>query len=163
MAINIKQTDASVNGSTLILTETEESLATTPLAEVPTDTALDSIIGVKDGVPKQVTLANLKAAIDALETVQTSSFTNNGVTFQMAKKNGICTLSALSGGLTYDFNANTAFALIPYGWRPKIGLEVTETSSGSKRISIGTSGAIQFSNAQTAGTYVRFSVTYVLA
>lgn len=56
MAINIKQTDASVNGSTLILTETEESLATTPLAEVPTDTALDSIIGVKDGVPKQVAL-----------------------------------------------------------------------------------------------------------
>ena len=159
----IKTLTAEVVGDTLNLQEQETDLATTPLAEVPTDTALDSIIGVKDGVPKQVALANLKAAIDALETVQTSSFTNNGVTFQMAKKNGICTLSALSGSLSSDFAANTAFATIPSGWRPKIGLEVTETSSGSKRINVGTGGAIQFSNAQTAGTYVRFSVTYVLA
>ena len=159
----IRTLTAEVVGDTLNLREQETDLPTTPLAEVPTDTALDSIIGVKEGVPKQATLANLKAAIDALETVQTSSFTGNGVTFQMAKKNGICTLSALSGSLSSDFAANTAFATIPSGWRPAIGLEVTETSSGSKRINVGIGGAIQFSNAQTAGTYVRFSVTYVLA
>lgn len=91
-----------------------------------------------------------------------TTFTNNGITFYMAKKNGICTLSALSGGLTSAVSANTAFATIPSGWRPKIGCEVME-SSGGKRMSIGTSGAIQFSSAQTAGTYVRFTVTYVLA
>lgn len=118
------------------------------------DTYLDASGVVVDA--SGTTLAQYK-------TVQTSSFTNNGISFTMAKKNGICTLSALSGSLTYNFNANTAFASIPSGWRPAIGLEVTETSSGSKRISIGTSGAIQFSSAQTSGTYVRFSVTYVLA
>lgn len=93
--------------------------------------------------------------------VQTS-FTENGITFTLAKIGGICTLSALSGGLTSAVSANTAFATIPSGWRPKIGCEVME-SSGGKRMSIGTSGAIQFSSAQTAGTYVRFTVTYVLA
>ena len=118
------------------------------------DTYLDASGVVVDA--NGTTLAQYK-------TVQTSSFTNNGITFQMAKKNGICTLSALSGGLTYNFNANTAFASIPSGWRPAIGLEVVETSSGSKRISIGTTGAIQFSSAQTSRTYVRFTVTYVLA
>lgn len=159
----IRTLTAEVVGDTLNLQEQETDLATTPLAEVPTDTALDSIIGVKDGVPKQVALADMKSALDALETVQTSSFTGNGITFTLAKKNGICTLSALSGGLTSATSANAPFATIPSGWRPKIGLEVVETSSGSKRMSIGTSGAIQFSTAQTAGTYVRFTVTYVLA
>lgn len=52
----IKTLTAEVVGDTLNLQEQETDLSTTPLAEVPTDTALDSIIGVKDGVPKQVAL-----------------------------------------------------------------------------------------------------------
>lgn len=52
----IKTLNAEVVGDTLNLQEQETDLAATPLAEVPTDTALDSIIGVKDGVPKQVAL-----------------------------------------------------------------------------------------------------------
>ena len=52
----IKTLTAEVVGDTLNLNEEELSLATTPLAEVPTDTALDSIIGVRNGVPKQVAL-----------------------------------------------------------------------------------------------------------
>ena len=158
MAITIPTKDISVVGKKVVVTESEMTIPTKLMPELTEDSSVDTVVGLKNGAVVQVDMEGLKQALDAAETVQTSTFTSNGVSFTMAKQNGICTLSALSGSLSTDFGANVSFATIPADWRPAIGLEVTETSSGTKRINIGASGAIQ-----TASTYVRFTVTYVLA
>lgn len=65
MAIDIKQTDAYVNGSTLVIDETDLTLETTPLAAVPETAALDTVYGTKDGVPKQTPVSDLLADVES--------------------------------------------------------------------------------------------------
>lgn len=54
MSVNLKQMDAYVSGSTVVFDESSQAVPTKDLASVDSETTVDTILGVKDGVVSQV-------------------------------------------------------------------------------------------------------------
>ena len=54
MSVNLKQMDAYVSGSTVVFDESSQSVPTKDLASVDSESTVDTILGVKDGVVSQI-------------------------------------------------------------------------------------------------------------
>ena len=61
MSVNLKQMDAYVSGSTVVFDESSQSVPTKDLASVDSETTVDTILGVKDGVVSQIDTADFSA------------------------------------------------------------------------------------------------------
>ena len=92
----------------------------------------------------------------------TKDFKFNGITFRTWKWGPVVMLSALDGKATNAMTANVSIGTITAGYRPKALTSVLNTStSAQERWLLDTAGAIQPTVAVTAGTSVRFTVTYL--
>lgn len=99
MATTIKRTDVEVQGQNLIFTETEESLATTPLAEVASDTSADYIIIVKDGAVRKVSVGELLAIEEAQREPLPYQSVSGSVTVPTETITEVCSYTIPTSGL----------------------------------------------------------------
>lgn len=157
MAFDIKQMDASVVGSTVVLDETELSVQTKDLATVDSESSVDTVLGVKDGEVVQVSPDEVAGS----ETLQYTSWTENGITYQVCRVGNVAELSAVSGTLTSSFAAEAAFATIPSGYRPRQIHPQAWDVSRAARLLLTTSGNIASAVSVASGSYIRFTATYI--
>lgn len=172
------------------LQEIVSQITTMPedLVQVPLVLSVYRLLGISNGdvvqtLPEDIPYINSRSGLEAetfqdaidelslnADTLQTlvtnnntiaqTSFTGNGITFNVAKRNGIVTLTANAGTLTTALPANGTIATIPDGYRPAVGLQVFEYSN-SRRVGIGTGGVVLIVSEIESGAQIRFTVTYV--
>lgn len=156
-------------------------ITTAELASVTADTSVDTLLGTTNGALKQIQPSDIPydntnsglaattlsdaidevvADVEANDTVDTTSFTENGITFNLSKRNGVITITASSGSLTNAVGDGDTVATIPSGYRPTHTLQVWEVAN-SRRMAITSAGVISMVSAITSGSYIRFTVTYV--
>ena len=157
MPLDFKQMDAYVSGSTVVFDESQQEIQTTELASVESESSVDTVLGVKDGVVVQVTPDDLASA----ETLQYTSWTENGITYKVCRIGNIAEVTAESGTLTSAFAADTVFANIPSGYRPRYINPRAWDVSRSARLMISTGGQVFSAVNLTVGDLIRFTAIYI--
>lgn len=95
----IRTLNAEVVGDTLNLQEQETDLATTPLAEVASDTSADYIIIVKDGAVRKVSVGELLAIEEAQREPLPYQSVSGSVTVPNETITEVCSYTIPTSGL----------------------------------------------------------------
>lgn len=112
-------------------------------------------------VPYSGTLSsnNVKAALDELHAANDATFDNNGIYMKARVRNGVVTVTTLSGTLTVAVNNGGVLITIPNGFHSFDTIEALD--SAGRRYLIATNGQVIPTEDLPAGTAVRLSVTYL--
>lgn len=102
---------------------------------------------------------NVKAAIDELHAANDATFDNNGLYMKARVRNGVVTVTTLSGTLTVPVNNGGVLITIPDGFHSFDTIEALD--SEGRRYLIATNGRVIPTADLPAGTAVRLSVTYL--
>lgn len=94
--------------------------------------------------------------------VQSFSFTGNGIQFHAYKIGRICNLTAISG-TTPALSAAAVLVQLPTAIRPLQHQNVADVGNSSNRIQVNNTGTVVVNVAYPAGSYSRWSITYVTA
>lgn len=114
-----------------------------------------------DNTESGLTASDVQGAIDEVGKYQYTSWSENGISFQIARQGKMAQVSAVSGSLSSSFASNATFATIPEGYRPRyMTVETVSTSTGN-RILISTTGSILGAATLSSGTALRFTATYI--
>lgn len=117
MAFDIKQMDASVVGSTVVLDETELSVQTKDLATVDSETAIDTVLGVKDGEVVQIPISSYAPENLAMSGTGTGVPTNN--TFHVWRYGNTVTITVDCCMAT---SGSTSILTLPAKYRPPMNI-----------------------------------------
>lgn len=126
------------------------------LVRVPTATSLDTVLVVDEDEIKQIDPTDLFS-----DSFRSTSWTENGIDYQVCRVGNVAELTAASGGLTSAFEDNVAFGNVPSDYRPRYMTVQTWDVSRGSRILIATDGKIISTTDLASGAYIRFTATYI--
>lgn len=96
------------------------------------------------------------------DSVKTYNFKSNGITFNAVKIGRVCTLSAISG-TTPALASHTILVNLQAALRPAVSLNTSDVGNKNYRVMINPDGNVILNESYVAGSYSRWSATYVTA
>lgn len=124
---------------------------------VPYDGTLSGLVSTR----VQSAIDELASILSTVTAVSTSTWTDNGITYIVAKYGRIVEFSTVTGALAADVPANTQIALIPSGYRPAYMVTHLREADANIRITVNTDGTVRSTSALTTGTFLRFTATFI--
>lgn len=133
------------------------------------ETVMQGMVGALDGTNIPLSSSDdtsiataIANSTTAQTTVQTFNFTGNGIQFYAYKVGRICHLCAISG-TTPALATGTVLTTLRSEIRPIQQQNIADVGNSANRIMINPNGAIVINTAYPAGSYSRWSTTYVTA